>query len=80
MKSFFTRSWKTTLCGLGMGAGNFLVLAPVANIRCLGSWINGDARHSYMVAGVVVVVASCVLLGIVSRDHNVSSEQAKGEK
>jgi hypothetical protein len=80
MKSFFTRSWKTTLWGFVIAIGQYLVLAPLANVRWLGDWTNGDNRHLIMRIGVAVAVAGCVLLGISSRDHNVSSEKAGVKK
>lgn len=77
MKHYVTTSYKTTLCGLLIGAGQFLVLAPVAQLRGIGSWVNGDNRHIYMVAGVILATLASVALGIVCRDHDVSSEQAR---
>lgn len=76
-RTFLTRSWKTTLCGALIGAGQFLVLAPVAQLRFVGPWVNGDNRHAYMVAGVLLTVLASTLLGLACRDHNVRSEDTK---
>jgi len=62
MKTHITKSWKTSTCGVLIGIGQFLVLAPLANVRWLGNWTNGDNRHAYMCAGVVLAVAGCTLL------------------
>lgn len=75
-RTFFTRSWKTTACGIAIGTGQFLVLAPMAHLRGVGPWVGGDNRHAYMVAGVFITVIASILLGVASRDHDVSSEQA----
>lgn len=80
MKNFLIASWKTTFAGLVIAAGQVLVLAPLAHFRALGPWVNGDSRHDYMVAGVILAALGSVLLGIVSRDHNVSTEKACGKK
>lgn len=70
MKTFITKSWKTTLCGVGIATGLGLMGAPLIG------WVNCDHRHAFMVCGWFICVGSALLLGIACRDHNVTSEQA----
>jgi len=70
MKTHLTKSWRTTICGIGTATGLGIMGAPLIG------WINGDHRHSVMVVGWCLCVTFAVLQGIVSRDHGVSSEVA----
>lgn len=63
MKNSATQSWRTTLCGIGTATGLGLMGAPLIG------WVNGDGRHSVMVAGWFCCVICALLQGIHSRDH-----------